>query len=340
MEASLHDLSLPWLVAPNYSHPTLKLGDVFQIITEEMKNNPPDGPISIQELVPLVIKSEKHGPFYHVFSMGDLSRSWLCIVLACHQQGKATLREDFCNFHALGAKGIPFFPKCYALRELHVKGSCETLLMGILEWLDGYYEVHASKEGGILRFELWRPNGYRYLSYHETIRFYEGALKILFSCYNPSTQERLSPWTHITGDFVFNPDPMNPYPVKLTTARGLKVWSDLPSEPELRFIYAGLLWLLETLLINRVDRERGIGKLLFLPPYVLKATLEAFLDECIRFNQPFFTALSLLKDMNFEDLITLYRIVLDELELGHDVENFLKGKIADHIQDLLTMIQL
>jgi hypothetical protein len=338
VEPSQQDLSLPWLVAPNLPHPNLRLGDVFHTVANEIKNLIPGDLACLSNFTPLVIKSEKHGPFYHIFSIGDLWRSLFCVSIAHTSQGKNTLKEDFYNLKALRDKIGPFIPRCYGLREITLDGSTEPLLMGVFEWLDGYHELHACKAGETLYFELWSPAGYQALSQKDVLNFFKNTSKILFLCCSPDTHERLSPWTHITGDFVFNPDSTNPYQVKLTTVRGLRVWANLPSDPHLRSVYAALLWLLETLLINRVDRERGVGELLLLPPFVLKATLEVILDECQRY-QAFCTAYALLKHMDLEELRTLYEIVLDELDLNSEVERFLRDKIQDHLQDLLTLMR-
>lgn len=334
IEPTPKELKEAYRISPNHAHPNLTLGQILESLAKLAEELVPT--LAIPAEPPLVLRSEKHGPFYHVCSIGTLYRPLLGILVAVTEWGKEVLKKDLCYLNHLKRRCghyVNYFPETYGTHCLDINGI--EVLVGVVEWLEGYHELHATQNAYGIFFELWDPGGSVLLREEQAYKFYKGCAQILLWCYDSSDNKRIRSWSHITGDFIFNPSKSDNSSVKLTTIRKYECYRMLPQDSNLKNIYSALLYLLEVLLLNRVDRDKGIGKIILLPKFIINATIDAILDQTNYSSYCFEEALRIFKTLSKQDLLSLYEVIIPELEYPNEIEEFISNNIEHHIQDIV-----
>ncbi|MFN3535036.1 MAG: hypothetical protein ACK4WB_06580, partial [Desulfatiglandales bacterium] len=216
-EVTPEEMALPYGISPKEICPQMPLGDLLRALGQ-IKGISNVSPGFLDPSRPLVIRSEKHGPYYHVCSLGDEDRAYLCLLVAITERAKALLASDLKYLTLLRERFAPYFPEVYGLIEIEIKGI--HISVGILEWLCSYHEIHAVMTPSGIFFEFWDPVSIRLLDQREIYHFFSHSAEILLLCYDPIQNRRITGWSHITGDFVYDPTIEAPNPVFLTTIRG------------------------------------------------------------------------------------------------------------------------
>lgn len=329
------ELEEPYRISPTLTHTEVSLGEVLESLASLGKKLRDYLPLKEGET--LVIRSEKHGPFYHVCSIGSAPHVYLGLLVAITELGKGLLEKDLYYMDYLAGTYGEYFPKVYGIYSLNIDEV--EIWVGVVEWLNGYFEVHATQKGNGICFEIWRPEATAFLSDDEAYKFFRECAEILFRCYDTSHNLRIGNWTHITGDFIYNPLQATKIPVKLTTIREYDCYGSTPEDPKLKDTYCALLYLLEVLFINRIDKDQGVGKFILLPKFTMYATIQAVLNIINQGCNYFKDALSILRTITKQELTMLYEAVISELVYTDEMKVFISNVVEEHVDELLNVIR-
>ncbi len=283
-----------------------------------------------QDIVELELRSEKHGPFYHIFSFRINSGPRHCACLAIGEERSRVLERDFWNLKRLKDINPNAIPTPFVFERSYIKN--RPVAVAVLEWMEGYYELHYNRSTGRLSAELWTGTENKVLDQKDCFLFHKQVSKILASLFHMETTQRVSAWSHITGDFLLSLDGRSNQRVRLCTIRSYKPYSQLP-HGDLGRLYGVLLFLLENSLINRLDREKGVGPLLWLGKDVLNAHLEGFI-EGIKVRSIVKDIFQLLKIMEIEEICTLTDAAFIEMDLDPIATDFIYNHLFEHSRDL------
>ncbi len=235
---------------------------------------------------------EKHGAFYHPIRVKVWSEAG--------QSAELVLNG------AVSGPGLSLIEKEYQLLanlESHLSTACTPRVFGagiqslevgnpensdldkkdvgffLGEWFGGFREFHVSTLDGERKVAVWASNGdIDYLPLERAQLIYEQIACILTAYHNIDTGEQIFPWHHAAGDFVVNPLDQG-FPVKLITVRGYDslMEFDPGTGPGEMILPSLLFFFLNLTLRMQIDRQDGVGPLVFLGEIVLEATVRGFL---------------------------------------------------------------
>lgn len=147
-------------------------------------------------------------------------------------------------------------------------------------------EFHAAPapHGGGPAIAIWNPDGHDItLSGRRALEVYRRAAAILTSYYDPDTFECIYPWHHAAGDFVVNLD-KGSMTVRLISARAYApLFQSNQKETDTiaaqRLILNALLvFLLQLSICMRIDRQAGVGDLIWIDDAVVPETVQGFFE--------------------------------------------------------------
>ncbi len=288
------ELATPFKLTPSDNHAFLTLGDYFKAINDLVLRHlercaiPPfkDQGITPDRIREVLIRTEKHGAFYHLASVEirfDTKSIKLAVSTAVSEEGKALLGTEFDTLGILERDlGLPYLPRSYLKDEMeyHAGTKRESFLMLLSEWFEGYHEWHLSldKEAGAQRVCIWdAEKGYRFASREEGLDIYRQSSKILTLFYNTRDFRQIYPWHHAAGDFVVG-ERDGSLDVKLTTARNYQaVMISSPGE-SLNPMIALVYFFLGLTVKMRLDKLDGVGKTVWAGDYAVAGTIQGFLE--------------------------------------------------------------
>jgi hypothetical protein len=288
-------LAAPFLLAPNRPHPFLTLGDYCRAIAHYLLAD--DGrhlDIALHELLPgytgfqqirrLNICSEKHGELYHICraTLHDESQraATLAITTALTDTGRAYLAREFelLDFLQQGDTAS-LLPRVFSLGHLPWRAGGNTLNISLMvgEWFAGFHEWHIelNTTDGIQKIRLWDSAGrHRYLTETEAFGVIQQAAAILTRCYDPASGRQLWPWHHAAGDFIVSAGETGLL-VKLITARSfLPIFTFADGKVDIVTCLVGFFLLMSLRL--RLDREKGVGQIIWLDDFTVRAAVCGF----------------------------------------------------------------
>jgi len=243
-------------------------------------------PGDIQEIQ---IHLEKHGEFYHPARvLADVLGHKVAFVLnvAISDTGKKHINGEFENLKRLNTEfGQSFLPRVYSQGKAATSSGLE-FYMFLGEWFQNYHEFHISHQtsGNQRQVCVWDDRKGRYpLSREQSLRLYRQAAGIMTCYYNVATYENISPWHHAAGDFIVRLN-QNNIDLKLITVRGYApLFQDLnglspDTQSAEQILQALLIFFLKLSIRMRLDREDGVGELVWSDPGVVQSTVTGFFD--------------------------------------------------------------
>ncbi len=358
-------LSRPFLISPEEEHPFLTLGDYFSAIEAFLLReyrHPFSSLLSEAfasdfnlDKADIIIRSEKHGNFYHVASIEVIippHGKKFAVTTAISQKGKDCLAREFLLLERLNSvTEKSYLPAVYFQGSITVesqKGKEEVRIF-LGEWLEDYHEWHLSnnsKTGG-LNICIWdHKRGTREATPKEYFEIFRQTARILTIYYDPLTGNQIHPWHHAAGDFIVHCN-NGAVAVKLITVRDFQPLladkANATDNPQL----VGLLYFFLNLSVKiRVDRLDGVGLAAWAPNPALNAAVVGFL-EGLQYKQQAKTLqepvlkqfISLLQSCSEEDLFNLFLPLMD-LHEDENVEDHLimQNNLQEHVRELVREV--
>ncbi len=287
-------LARPFIVRPFETHPFLTLYDYFAAITDFLLR---EGWQRIALLLSrkwerrvkpdvverVLIRYEKYGTLYQIASAtivaGDRNATF-AVTTAMSSSAKEMLDHEFDLLQQLNILRQPsYLPQVYYKETVAIQkqeGS-ETFLMTLSEWFEGFHEWHFSRDkDGNERIVVWdMGGGFRFASEQEADAIISQASMILTLHFRLDDYRHISPWHHGAGDFVVKSDGEH-VEVKLVTVRGYDPIAPYSGEEKVAPLQALFLFLLNTSVKMRLDKQEGMGEPYWAEAGVLDPALKGF----------------------------------------------------------------
>ena len=366
IELSLKDLEQPFRISPSEKHPFLTLHDYFGALQKFILSN--DGKhlhaalakMKFQsrkkqaDISEILIRSEKHGAFYHIASIeftGLEKKKKVAITTALAGAAKSSLKEEFLLMQQLAAMNPAFLPRFFCREAVTwpTDSGAEEFYMVLGEWLDDFHEWHLSvnPETKKQQIQLWDyKNTYRFLSDAESYELLRQISYILTCYYDPNSFCQIYPWHHGAGDFVVKAK-AGSISVKLITVRQYEPLVHFEQEEESDRLVAAIHFLLNLSLRIRLDRLDGVGEPAWLGDVAVRAAVEGFfsgLDAASK-SKNFSTVLigdllEILRSFDALEVLDMYESLL-EIYADEDQDDLrlIKKKLADHAAELHGTLQ-
>lgn len=246
----------------------------------------PSGDDDIQRIDIFLVK---HGRLYHpsriAVALSD-GRLQFAANVAVTSEGRAHLSKEYACLKRLNREfDFQFVPRVYVKNTALTAGR-QPAAVFLAQWFEDYYEFHACRNpaGNGPTTLVWdSESGRRQLPAAQQRQVYRQAAKILCAYYSPVTFEHITPWHHAAGDFVVRVRD-NRTDVKLISARGyvplLRQPSDLRDrvQAQRQLLEALLVFVLKLSMRMRLDRENGVGQIVWLGDEVVTDTVDGFYD--------------------------------------------------------------
>lgn len=359
-------LALPFKITPFTAHPFLTLGDYFEAIEtfllrhngrslESALHQALHTSIRVAPIDTLLIRSEKHGAFYHVASIEMTrpeERIKLAVSTALSPAARACLHREYHLLQSLGrSHPLPYLPAAYALGQVdrEKKEGRQSLLMVLTEWFEAFHEWHTTFDStdGCRKIRIWDGGNHPpYLSQEDAFQLFREAAKILTLYYDPKTYRQIYPWHHAAGDFVVSTR-AHAMQVRLATVRKyesvMTAFTPGPVNPLIAMVY----FLLNLTIRMRLDRMDGVGDTVWAEDFAVEATLQGFLEALYIMQQERrFTLcgvnelLSLLRSFRLSELETLFESLCG-LYADQDPEEYglIQSRLRPHVKRLHQALQ-
>ncbi|MCP4681712.1 MAG: hypothetical protein GY864_05220 [Desulfobacterales bacterium] len=356
---SPRDLARPFLSAPSSkAHPSLTLGDYFESIKTFILQNParPLAPvlkvhlqkeIRIDDIQKILIRSEKHGVFYHLASVEifiDNRRVKLAVSSALSKIGKEYLTHEY---EVLDFLNSSFNLSC--VPNVYLTGEVKTQVMLLAEWFEDYHEWHLSfdkkdKKQKVFIWDLKRGN--RFASKEESLEIFRQASRILTLYYDTRDFRQIYPWHHAAGDFIVK-TASNRIDVKLTSARRYESIMDYFSAGTCNPMIAIVYFFLNLTIKMRLDKLDGVGEIVWAGDFSVDATIDGFFEGLGAMEGEGRYKLGQVKDLLFllktfskEEFKGLFQSLLFLYQENHPADFYIiQAKLGRHVQRLYQVIQ-
>jgi hypothetical protein len=318
--------------------------------------------IFIDEVDELIIRTEKHGLFYHPASIEFILKDGKVkfgLNVAVSDMGRHWLKEELNVLQKLHAKyDLPYLPKVYMFGEFN------DMSFLLEDWFEEYHEFHISKDDGTHRLKLWDfDHGYTYLSTEQSFEIYKQASQILTLYYDLKDFSQIFPWHHAAGDFVVkivdenNKPPSPPFSkggmggfsdktidVRLTTARRYEPFIGFVDEDTLNPILALCYYLLNLTIKMRLDKLDGLDETVWIDDRCVEATLQGFF-EALKVKGDLINSIGkaeeyliLLRSFSVDDLKTLVSPLLEQYRVTGDFPVIISN-LDKHIEEIHVTLQ-
>jgi len=361
------DLKRPFRISPTEEHPFLTLHDYFHAIEEFMLRDSGKpllailrerlpGPLSLDAIDEMAIRSEKHGALYHMASVEILCRgrsSRIAVSTAATEKTRAWLDREFDILRKLyRSLSLPFLPRPYFKvdAEQRCGAQVEMLTLMAAQWFDSFHEWHLSAHevSGSLKIRIWdREKGHRFASDHEAREIFRQASFILTLYYDTLSFSQIYPWHHAAGDFVVKTAKGEAVDVRLTTARKYEPFMVFSQEERLNPLVALLYFFLNLTVRMRLDRLEGLGETAWVEDFAVEATTRGFFQAIERMKEQGRylegspgELVSLLREFDPVELRRLFDSLLD-LYAGDDPEDLrlIRSRLETHVRRLHRVLQ-
>lgn len=366
IELSLKDLEQPFRISPSEKHPFLTLHDYFGALQKFILSN--DGKhlhaalakMKLQgrkkqaDISEILIRSEKHGAFYHIASIefaGLEKKKKVAITTALAGAAKSSLKEEFLLMQQLASMNPDFLPRFFCREGVTwpTDSGAEEFYMVLGEWLDDFHEWHLSVNPATKKqqIQLWDyKNNYRFLSDAESYELLRQISYILTCYYDPNSFCQIYPWHHGAGDFVVKAK-AGTISVKLITVRQYEPLVHFVQAEEPDRLVAAIHFLLNLSLRIRLDRLDGVGEPAWLGDVAVRAAVEGFfsgLDAASKSKSfstvPIGDLLEILRSFDALEVRDMYESLL-EIYADEDQDDLrlIKKKLTDHAAELHETLQ-
>jgi hypothetical protein len=366
IELSLKDLQQPFRISPTEKHPFLTLHDYFGALQKFILSD--DGKhlhaalakLKLQgrkkraDISEVLIRSEKHGAFYHIASIefaGLEKKEKVAITIALAGAAKASLKEEFLLMQQLASMNPDFLPRLFCREAVTwpTDSGTEEFYMVLGEWLDDFHEWHLSVNPATKKqqIQLWDYNkNYRFLSDAESFELLRQVSYILTCYYDPNSFCQIYPWHHGAGDFVVKAK-AGTISVKLITVRQYEPLVHFEQADEPDRLVAAIHFLLNLSLRIRLDRLDGVGEPAWLGDVAVHAAVEGFfsgLDAASKSKSfstiPIGDLLEILRSFDALEVRDMYESLL-EIYADEDQDDLrlIKKKLTDHAAELHETLQ-
>jgi hypothetical protein len=360
------ELDGPLHTSLSETHPGLTLRDYFQSVKELLLRD--NATILMQaishgferrmtaDLISrLEIRCEKVGTLYHVARITSQSEGApmrFAVATAITGEAIRCMEKEVLHLRLLTDKyQLTSLPKVFFKGDVacHTPQGDFTLSHAIQEWFEDYHEWHLSRSQGekgqhLLIWDLKR--GYHPASareYHEIFRL---AAKILTLCYDTHTFRQVYPWHHAAGDFIVKSSDQD-VDVKLTTVRGYDPILVFREKEEWDPWKAFIIFFLNLTIKMRLDREDGVGDVMWADDASVSATVEGFVDALQIMESEgrlhlgkTGDVIALLKTFTVEELRRLMDILLDFYSQNEGGSYpVIRSNLRSHVRQLQQVIQ-
>jgi hypothetical protein len=357
-------LARPFIVRPFETHPFMTLGDYFNAIRDFVLRE--DGQalalllsrlwgleVKRDEVESIVIRYEKYGTLYQVASVtipGGDRTAMFAVTTAMSVSAKETLEQEFNLLQELNRRRQPsYLPEVYYKETMTVRKQeeVEILLMTLSQWFEGFHEWHFSKDKeGRERIVIWdMGGGFRFASDHEAHEIIRQASLILTLHYDLNDYCHITPWHHGAGDFIVKTG-VEIVEVKLVTARGYNPIAPSTGEGKVGPLEALFLFLLNTSVKMRLDKQEGMGETFWAEATILNAVMTGFF-QALRIKESEVAAPGIsvedfrryLKFLGEDTIGAILSEYLKEYRLYDPSDAaFVQGRLAEHARDLRCAI--
>ena len=367
IELSPEDLEQPFLISPDERHSFLTLADYFgalqqfimlddgNLLCSTLIKQGQQTDISLSDISGVIIRSEKHGAFYHIASVeitGLQKIIKFAVTTALSESARTSLDEEYVILKQLSGINPDFIQKIYCKKSVQWKTEpdSEDFLMVLGEWFDNYHEWHAGDdpESGSRKIQLWDyKNGYRFLSDEESCELLRQAAYILTYYYDQTTFRQIYPWHHGAGDFVFAAESADKISVKLITARQYEPLVHFDHVEEADRLVAAIQFLLNLTLRIRLDRIDGVEEPALLGAFAVQAAVSGFWAGLVATQAedrlmigPVAEFLEIMRSFDAQEIYEMYDSLL-EIYAEEDQNDFrlIQEKLADHAEELHEALQ-
>jgi hypothetical protein len=361
------DLKRPFRITPSEEHPFLTLQDYFHAIEEFMLRDRGKpllavlrerlpGPLSLDALDEMAIRSEKHGAFYHMASVDILCRGRsfrIAVSTAVTEKTRAWLDREFDILRKLyRTSNLAFLPRPYFKADIEQRCGAqgEMLTLMAAQWFEAYHEWHLSahEASGTQRIRIWdHGKDLRFASDHEAREIFRQAAFILTRYYDTLNFSQIYPWHHAAGDFVVRTGKGEAVDVRLTTARKYEPFMAFLQEERLNPLVALIYFFLNLTVRMRLDRLEGVGETAWAEDFAVEAAALGFFQAIHHMEEQGGylegspgELLSLLKGFDAGELQRLFDPLLD-LYAGDDTEDLhmIRKNLITHVKCVYRVLQ-
>jgi hypothetical protein len=366
IELSPEDLQQPFLISPDEQHPFLTLADYFgalqkfimlndgTLLSSALKKKGLPADTNLFDIPEVIIRSEKHGAFYHIASVeiiGRVENTKLAVTTAVSEFAQTSLQEEYVILRELFSLAPDYLPELFYRETVtwQTDGGTAEFLMVLGEWLVGYHEWHASDvpEAKKQKILLWDyTKGSRFLADAESYEMLRQVAYILTCYYDQASFCQIYPWHHGAGDFVVKTEPGS-VSVKLITARQYEPLVHFDGEEEADRLVAAIHFLLNLGLRIRLDRLDGVGAPAWLEKFAVHAAVAGFfagLRAASATNRllvgPVADFLETMQSFDAQELADMYGSLL-QIYADEDQDDFrlIQAELPDHAVQLHEALQ-
>jgi len=342
IEIDNHILNLPLRLSLDKKHNWLRLKDYFDLISSFVLKR-----FSKNRIKNLIVRSEKHGAYYHVASIeltdNKKGKKKFAVLVGISDSG-IHLKKEYLLIKKLKKRegDKTYLPEYYLIDELNIKG--EKICLVLSEWLEGYYEWHLTEDGNVCIWDM--DNGYFMASPDQRLDIYEKCAHILTYYFDPATFSHIYPWHHSAGDFVVRCC-KNGVELKLTSVRDYKAVVKPKMQYDIAIITSMVYFFLNMSIKMRLDKKNGIGEVLIAPEDIIAPVIKGFLSginelvlkdlldrECRDQIATFLSSLSL------NELNSIFSSMLDYYNEEDPADMpMIANNIWNHINSLYRLLQ-
>jgi len=353
-------LARPFIVRPFETHPFLTLYDYFAAITDFilregwqrialLLSRKWGGKVKPDIIERVLIRYEKYGTLYQIASATIVAgerQATFTVTTAMSPSAKETLDLEFDLLQELNLLRRPsYLPEVFYKETVTIQrpeGS-ETFLMTLSEWFEDFHEWHFSKDkDGNERIVVWdMGGGFRFAAEQEAYDIIRQASMILTLHFRLDDYRHISPWHHGAGDFVVR-SLGERVEVRMVSARGYGPIAPFTGEAKAGPLQALFLFLLNTSVKMRLDKQEGTGEPYWAEAGVLDPTLKGFF-EALKIRESEEDAKSITVDdfsrfllsLSEDSIRTILAEHLKEYRLYDPSDAaFVQGHVDEHAADL------
>lgn len=366
IELSSTDLDQPFLTAPAEEHPFLTLKDYFAALEQFVSTS--DGallqtalealnlvePGQRADLSEIIIRSEKHGAYYHIASIEPIgleNKAKFAVTTALSEPARQSLQEEFRTMQQLSTMNEDLLPQVFGLETVTCQTAAGDEEFGMMlgEWFDGYHEWHLSinPDSGRREMQLWDyDRGCRFLNETESYEVVHRAAFILTYYYDQAAFREIYPWHHGAGDFVVKADP-DGVSVRLITVRQYDPLVLFEQAEGADRLVAAIHFLLNLTARIRLDRLDGVGEPAWLGSFAVKAALSGFIAglgaveaEGRLYLGSIADFLEIMRSFDRQEIYDMYGSLL-AIYANEDEDDFrlIQERLTEHAEELYAALQ-
>jgi len=241
-----------------------------------------------EEVAPVIqnirVVAEKSGSDYHparlIVDSGS-KKTCFAVNAAMTPRGLMRIDSEFDSMQFLVRHfRRKFVPSVYFSGAFLLSKSGLELKMFLTEWFEGYHEFHLAQDAGSreIHATLWETqHRISQLTERELRLIYQQAAHILTYYYDVAAYLEIYPWHHAAGDFVVSRTG-NEIDVKLIAARqyASRFTGGHPGDSPV--LEAAAVFLANLTIRMRLDRNHGVGEILWGPSHCVQDTILGFLS--------------------------------------------------------------